>query len=302
MRCCKCLKNLKSSDKQQYGLHETCFLSWFDLEKREDFSSLVVKSIVRESPGTQEFSRINSSFFQGKFKKYAADLGGQAYILKVQEKEYPDLPATEYVCNQIAKSLRLNVPDFYFIRFYGIDTFVTRNFVRTLHKENLIHVYRFVLREEEFDCQTLIKVIEQQTGCLQDVERFVELCLFDALIGNHDRHGRNLAIWERKGRKVLAPFYDNPSYLGIEQKEFLAAQHSPRGKIATSQTTSPSMQDYAREFKDMGYFEILKKFYQKVRSSQIAQLIEKSFILKSRKQSLQRLIDQRYKELCGVIN
>lgn len=41
-------------------------------------------------------------------------LAERSYILKIQDKNYPELPFTEYISNQIARKLGLIVPDFYF--------------------------------------------------------------------------------------------------------------------------------------------------------------------------------------------
>jgi serine/threonine protein kinase HipA of HipAB toxin-antitoxin module len=53
------------------------------------------------------------------------------------------------------------------------------------------------------------------------------MCLFDALVGNHDRHGRNIALIETRKGHILSPFYDNPSYIGIEDHNLLLAEHNP---------------------------------------------------------------------------
>ena len=115
--------------------------------------------------------------------------------MKVQQKEYPELPATEYLCNQIARMLGVKVPDFYFIRFQDVaETFVSKNFMQNYGTSNLVHLYHFVPNLEDFNCKTILQVIADKVGHLAAIEHFIRTCLFDALIGNHDRHGRNLAL------------------------------------------------------------------------------------------------------------
>lgn len=294
MDCYKCNSLLQGSI--QYGLHTQCFLEWFELEQSEEFSTVTPKNAGSQSSSPQKFDQLNSSFFHGKFKKYSANLGTHSYILKVQEAEYPELPATEYLSNQIAREFGLKIPEFYLIDFYGAPAFVSKNFIRKDRGENLVHIYRY-LEDAEFDCKSLINVIARETGRQTEVERFIELCLFDALIGNHDRHGRNLAIIESKSNKVLAPFYDNPSYVGIETQSLLAADLSPRGKIATSMTGEPQIKDYLKEFTKLGYGDTVSNFVNKLSLDNINAAIDQSFISTQRKKSFKRLIAKNAKDL-----
>lgn len=177
------------------------------------------------------------------------------------------------------------------------NSIVTRNFIDKKKRMVLHHIYHYLKRGDKFDVKTLIKIIEKHTGRLSQIERFVQLCLFDALIGNHDRHGRNLALLEEKGRLSLSPFYNNPSYIGVEEEILLGAQLSPRGKIATSHTQEPSMQDYVKQFIDLGYHEICRNFYNSIDMVKISILIKESPVSDQRKKALMRLINERYKEL-----
>ncbi|WP_047153292.1 HipA domain-containing protein [Aneurinibacillus tyrosinisolvens] len=56
------------------------------------------------------------------------------------------------------------------------------------------------------------------TNHIEDpVEKFLEIVVFDALIGNTDRHSQNWGVVKlADGTKVLAPAYDNSSSLGRE--------------------------------------------------------------------------------------
>ena len=157
--------------------------------------------------------------------------------------------------------------------------------------------HHYLDRKREFACNTLIEVIKRETGRLLDVERFIRLTLFDALIGNHDRHGRNLALIETPSGKALSPFYDNHSYLAIEDENLLAAKHSPRGKITTSTSPEPTLADYTYEFRTLGYGEIVEQFRALVDIEHITTLIEDSFISRKRKAALQQLVTERANEL-----
>jgi hypothetical protein len=262
--CYKCLKTVENQ-MPLHGLHRDCFFNWFKLDANvaADFSDVALRSERLDS--SLRANPINTTFFQGTFKKYSAKLNNRSYILKVKDKDYPELPQTEYLSNQIAQKLGLIIPDFYLIYFLNeLDTFVTHNFMDHYTPGNLVHIYHFIKAEQLFSCLTILKIIEEKVGRIEAMKQFIFLCLFDALIGNYDRHGRNIAlIATNKGFK-LAPFYDNPSYIGIEDQSLLLAQHNPKGKIATSLTNEPTMKDYIIEFDKMGFKEWLKEFRKKI--------------------------------------
>ena len=134
MICYYCHKPIKQGAKQTEGLHSACFTTWFHISKPESFSNLVARSADSE---TGAFKQITNSFFHGKFRKYSANLGHRQFILKVQQAEVPELPATEFLCNQLAMTLNLAVPDHYFVRLENkVDTFVVDNFMQTYTSGN----------------------------------------------------------------------------------------------------------------------------------------------------------------------
>lgn len=295
--CFKCLRHIERLDST-YGLHASCFSSWFKLDHAGfEFEDVVLR---KDKNPSSSINIMNTSFFQGKFKKYSARLGKHSYILKVQDDDYPELPPVEYLSNQIAQKIGLIVPHFYFIRFPNeIDAktaFVVHNFMEKYIPGNLIHIYHFV-DGQLFSCKTILKIIEEKVGRREPMKQFVFVCLFDALIGNHDRHGRNIALIETKKGYELAPSYDNPSYMGIEEYSLLGAQHNPRGKIATSSTEEPTMRDYVVEFIEMGYKAWVEEFLKNVEQAHIDKLIAESFLSEKRKQAFSSLINRRLMEL-----
>jgi hypothetical protein len=295
-RCFKCLKALEQ--ESTHGLHRECFHHWFGVDGLKTPFQLTMKTSGNSNDPKAE---INSSFFHGKFRKYSAKLGGCSYIIKVRQPSFPDLPAMEFLCNQIAKELKLNIPDFYFIRLEGEPAFVSKNFMEEYPESNLVHLYRF-LGEQPFDLKTILKVISDHTGKATDIEQFIKLCLFDALIGNHDRHGRNLALIQTAQGKMLSPTYDNPSCLGIEEESFLKAILEPCGKIHSSRSKEPKMREYALDFCEMGYEDLVAQFYRSITLQKIIDLVDTSFITFVRKDAFSRLLQRRYQELKEVID
>ncbi len=319
MRCFKCQTAIKG--ESVYGLHANCFLEWFELTDLSEFSDLDLKKSTHYSSGHSSIEKITDSFYHGRYHKYSAKLGSRQYILKVQESQYPDLPATEYVCNKIASLLGLNVPKYYLIRYQGaieIDqvqsinekesqrkyeqepiTFVTKDFMQD-YVGNLNHIYKYLPKgEKNHNCENIVNVIKEQTGKLADVERFVEICLFDAFVGNHDRHGRNLGIIDTGKNRKLAPMYDNPSFLGIQKDdEFLLAHFNPSGAIWTSDSKEPKLLNYIREFKKLNLEKPCQKFIKKIMDKfpLLIEEIQNSEISERRKKAFIKLLNERLED------
>jgi hypothetical protein len=293
--CCKCFKELSVEDSW-YGLHKNCFKVWFDIEKASQFLDLVVRS---QSQAPTENYMANISFFNGAYRKYSARLGESSFILKVQQNEYPELPATEYLCNQIYESLNITIPNYYLVRFPEDQfCFVTKNFMSGLTSSDLVHIYHFVKNGRNHDCESLVTIIGEQTGRRTEQERFVYLTLADSLIGNHDRHGRNLGFIQSAKGMTLAPFYDNPTALALEEHAMLGADLQPRGSIFTKATDKPTMKDYIHEWNRLGYSDIVDRFRKQYSLTGLQRLIEKSNISEKRQKAILRLIFKRGEELC----
>ncbi|MFI4956628.1 MAG: HipA domain-containing protein [Gammaproteobacteria bacterium] len=289
--------------QERYGLHATCFEEWFDANSIDEFENVARKeSISKGDPSLQSPEYWNSSFFHGKFLKYAADLAGKSYIIKLQEEEAPELPFVEYLCNQIANNLGMKIPPYHLIMFHGKPAFVTQNLLgKHADIKSLVHIYHYVEIPENYNCETLVKIIHAQTQNMRDIDNFVDICLFDGLIGNHDRHGRNLGLIIDAYNKSLCPVYDNTSVLGLEQGEILKANFSPRGKIATEKSNEPTLKDYVQDFLRLGHRNIVVDFYHRIKMNEIEALIEMSLCSDLMKSAFSKLIKSRYAEITDAI-
>jgi len=291
--CCYCSKTFLKDQEPWYGLHQDCFRKWFAINEICKFGDVAPRSL---SLAPEEK---NISFFSGAYRKYSAKLEDQNYILKVQQKEYPELPATEFLCNQIFESLHITIPDYYLVLFPEHELcFVTKNFMSGLTSCSLVHIYHILQKGMEHNCENLMKVIIEHTKRKTEIEKFICLTLADSLIGNHDRHGRNLAFIQSPQGMRLAPFYDNPSSIALEEKSMLKADLQPRGSIFTKESDKPTIKDYVKEWKRLGYGEIVDHFRKKISLENIEILIKKSYLGDERKQALLCLIKKRYEELC----
>jgi hypothetical protein len=301
MRLCYSCKQPVEESEMISGLHPNCFCRWFEVSEPDDFRDIVARS-NEEQDEERDWTQINTSFFHGKFRKYSARIGPQSYILKVIQKEIPELPLTEYLCNQLARSLGLIVPDHYMILFQNeLESFVSKNFMSNRPGSDLVHIYRYLDQPKDYDCEHLLKIIEKEVGRYDAVVRLIELCLFDSLIGNNDRHGRNLGLIREAKGTTLSPFYDNPCYLAIEIPELLRAYHEPRGAIATLETNEPIMKDYIKEWFRLGFKEEVVNFAKRINLQAIESLVNESFLSTARKNAIFRLIQRRYQEICNAI-
>lgn len=299
MNCLKCSKKLVEPTK--YGLHEKCFTSWFKTDASNEFVSLIQRPGTSLDPEMKS-SPNNTSFYHGKFRKYSASLGSENFILKMRDSvAAPELPEVEYLCNQIADAAGIPVPEFYYIDFFTEKVFVTKVFIKkyTGHA-NLEHIYKF-RPDKDHEVEALIKMISETTRLPHDVDVFIETLLFDALIGNHDRHGRNLAFVVTASKTTLSPIYDNVSYLSLVSGPLLAADFNPTGRIATRESAEPSMSHYVKELKRLGHIDSILTFSQKIKMAKIEILIDRSFCSESMKAALKKLINKRYRELMNGI-
>ena len=195
----------------------------------------------------------------------------------------------------------LDVPDFVLIEFQGAKTFVTRNFIEKRERsKNLAHLYTYFSMDSDYDVETILGIIERESKQFKDLDTFVKMCLFDSLIGNHDRHGRNIAFIVSSGGSVLAPIYDNTSALGLETQDFLGADFNPTGAILTKETTpayGPTISDYVKDFRRLEFEDSVSEFINQLDLPSILKIIEEGTYSDRMKSALKRLVEKRYKEL-----
>lgn len=303
--CLRCNNELKA-EEAHYGQHLTCFEEIFRVNGKIEFSSLIRKSSTSGIQDDNEDFRTSlhlTSYFGGNYRKYEGILGGAKYILKLSKPEYPELAPVEYLCNRIAYHCGLVIPTPFTLIDYGEGelAFVSRNFMdkRSGHA-TMNHLYHYNPLQDlnRYTVEDIAKTIYRETNSPADTDMFFRMLLFDALVGNHDRHGRNLALIITAKGKKLTPIYDNPSSLGLESGSMLRATFSPRGKIWTKGSCEPEMNEYLEEMDRIGVMNLAQNFYNEISIDKITGYIDESFYLSSEMRgAFKRLISKRYRDL-----
>ena len=302
-KCLLCDKNVEKLLK--HGYHPECFQKIFNLEDiNADFEDLIFREAEGKSSSDRNKRITTSTFYHGAFKKYSARMESQKLILKVREQDYPELPKIEYLSNKIAEALGIEVaPYFYLLLNNKIPTFCTRNVLDFHDKGNLIHIWHYLIMPdgqlEELTLKNIISILKNETNRPIDVKKFIQISLFDMVIGNGDRHGRNLAIIEMQNKKMLSPAYDNPSNIGIMEEGMLGVDLRVKGKIYTDHSIEPTLKDYIHEFEQSGYKKICDEFIIKAKDLNYEKIInnERIKLSSKRKKAFLGLITKSLKEI-----
>jgi hypothetical protein len=150
------------------------------------------------------------------------------YLAKVGDKRYPSESITEYLLNRLGEVLGVNMAK---SKLYIVDNQI-RFFSRFFLSENeqLVHgsqIYATYLRDEEFVKKVERERLERTFFTFQFAEQairfyspanedvilqdFVKMLIFDALIGNNDRHFYNWGVivdLENKRMPRFSPIFD----------------------------------------------------------------------------------------------
>ena len=298
--CLRCNQAIETS-RIHYGQHIKCFKEIFSVSDILEFHSLARKESSSKKEEKSLLPHL-TSYFAGNYKKYEGKLGDLSYILKFSKAEYPELAPVEYICNKIAYYCGIPTPKpFTLIEMMDNElAFVSKNFMHAMKTHStLVHIYRYLDGGvENYNVEMISNTIYRETNSPQDVSTFFKTLLFDSLIGNHDRHGSNLALLETAKAKSLAPIYDNPSYLGLESGSMLSAHFSPKGKVWTKDSKEPGMMEYLEEISRLGALEIAEDFFNKLPIARIQSTISEAVCLSDpMKKALLKLIHERYMEL-----
>lgn len=153
------------------------------------------------------------------------------YIAKTAEKWYPHESVIEYMINKIGSVLGLNVNKVHLVQANGQIRFLSQYFLK--ENERLIHGAEICgehLKDQIFAKEVAnnkksarefftFEFIEEALKCVYPdnyealIEGLIDMIVFDAIIGNNDRHFYNWGVIDNKtdSNKIVrfAPIYDS---------------------------------------------------------------------------------------------
>lgn len=144
------------------------------------------------------------------------------HILKSQIYDFNETIENEFICIKAADKLGIKVPDikigyanstkYFLIQRY--DRKIIDGKVKRIHQEdfcqasNIISAYKYQA-EGGADFKRCFKILRKTTQPAISINKFIDLMIFNYLIGNNDAHGKNFSILHYdNGRTEFAPTYD----------------------------------------------------------------------------------------------
>ena len=128
----------------------------------------------------------------------------------------------EYICLKVAERLGINIPnvrmgkandaEYFLIERY--DREIKNGKIKRIHQEdfcqasNIPSAYKYQ-SEGGVDFKRCVEILKKTTRPAVSIKQFVELMIFNYLIGNNDAHGKNFSILHYdNGETMFAPAYD----------------------------------------------------------------------------------------------
>ncbi len=141
-----------------------------------------------------------------------------SHILKTPIKDLHGTVENETFCMMLAKRMGLTVPDVRLIKINETPLYIIDRYDRKTENGQISR-----LIQEDF-CQALnvnpqLKYTPALEACfslirnesavqIKDTKRFLQLVIFNGLIGNCDAHAKNISLIHGGNGTTLAPFYD----------------------------------------------------------------------------------------------
>lgn len=154
------------------------------------------------------------------------DNAPSTHILKPELSEwFKGIAANEHCCMTLARHLGLSVPETelqmvgrhpcVLVRRYDRDVDEKTGVVTRIHQEDFCQALgRLPEQKYQMDGGPIVREVVRllrsgwSTSPARDVMDFVDLLMFNAIIGNADAHGKNYSMLYRGAERRLAPGYD----------------------------------------------------------------------------------------------
>lgn len=144
------------------------------------------------------------------------------HILKPSISYLQETVENEFICLNAAKKAGIETPKAEIRDVNGIKYFLIERYDRTekenkikrIHQEDFCQAMNIISAnkyqaDDGPDFKKCIEILRKTTKPAVEINKFVELMIFNYLIGNNDAHGKNFSIlYKETGEIVFAPAYD----------------------------------------------------------------------------------------------
>lgn len=144
------------------------------------------------------------------------------HIVKPASNGLSETIENEYLCMKVAEKLGIQIPyikicqanNTQYLLIERYDRKINDDKIKRIHQEdfcqasNIASAYKYQA-EGGVDFKRCIEILKRTTRPAVSIKKFVELMIFNYLIGNNDAHGKNFSILHYdNGEIVFAPAYD----------------------------------------------------------------------------------------------
>lgn len=260
--------------------------------------------------------------FSGAEKKFEILIDGHRYIVKFQKNSEVGLTfnhMSEYLGSHIFQTIGIPVQETFLGTYDGANVVVMKNFLEpedalvafngvgesSLERDKELYQYTYE------DITAMLQENMKSTNVTETTDRFWDMFIVDALIGNFDRHGGNWGFIKRNNQYRIAPVYDNGSslYPKLNTDEKLAAILASEEEIDQRIYKFPTSHIKVKGRKS-SYFEVisrrqfdacneaLKRIVPRIDLDRINAIIDEiEGISELRKQFYKVMLQQRYEKI-----
>lgn len=258
----------------------------------------------------------------GAEKKIEIIIDGHRYIVKFQKNSEVGLTynyVSEYLGSHIFQVIGIPVQETFLGTYDGANVVVMKNFLESgdafvafngvgessLERDKELYQYTYE------DITAMLQENMKSTNVEETIDRFWDMFVVDALIGNFDRHGGNWGFIKRDNHYRIAPVYDNGSslYPKLNTDEKIAAVLASEEEIDQRIYKFPTSHIKVKNRKS-SYFEVIssrqfeacneaiKRIVPRIDLSRINIIIDEiEGISELRKQFYKVMLEHRYEKI-----
>ena len=251
-KCLYCYKDLNTEG----DFHTSCSLSFFGSPKPPalnytiDEMAELARQVVENSitvPGVQP--KLSLSFIKDVLKDETngrltvlGAMGGN-YILKPQNKVYPQMPENEHLSMRMAELCGISVVPSSLIRLKsGELSYITKRIDRTQTGQKIHMLDMFQILEALDKYKSSVEKIgralaKHSANTVLDLLRLFEIVVFSYLTGNNDMHLKNFSMILKNEEWNLSPAYDLLNvnlHLPEDNEEFALTINGKKRKLTKS--------------------------------------------------------------------